>query len=533
MSQQRVAIWVPKSDHLKTVKTQLESHGHLNKNLKIKPENGGFLVFSTLESIDLDDYFTVGQLKSQYYEYEEFKTDVRDIFRTVLKKYVDGGVFVQLESLVPNKWQVYPPMVLLQANSVETEIFQNLLKNIDSDLFWSEILAKCWKNCTHILVNKPIVETANEKRIPYNIVTIHGDFGPPVTNESLESPSEADFNDLFWCSVVQNKVLQTWAPRYTMFSRGNIVEKQRVLAFTDVKDTVVADLYSGIGYFTLHYLANKPRHCFCWEINPWSNQGLIRSLKQQGVSFKLIRRNEPFTLDPSITVYIFQESNEHCVERLANLKFPISHINLGLLPTSTEIWPAMLQLCALNSTSPTKLHIHENCHREKLTTFLDEISVSLNSLLRQLSRSTQLNNGSVSNDFHSDAINGSNQLHDINLTRSVQLHTDNKIDGSTQLHFNNVSARSHAHDFPDTTPFLDILEVAPITSNDFLSKFPTNPSKCQSIDNKSMSTPLDVSNSINTRLSFDRALVITSIQLNKVKTYAPDVWHVVCDFIVH
>ena len=65
---------------------------------------------------------------------------------------------------------------------------------------------------------------------------------------------------------------QTWAPKHTMFSRGNIKEKARVLNLakqptaglepglenTDPEArTMAVDLYAGIGYFTFSYAASQ------------------------------------------------------------------------------------------------------------------------------------------------------------------------------------------------------------------------------------------------------------------------------------
>ncbi|GEQ67830.1 hypothetical protein JCM33374_g1496 [Metschnikowia sp. JCM 33374] len=166
-----------------------------------------------------------------------------------------------------------------------------------------------------------------------------------------------------------------------MFSRGNIKEKKRVLdTFRDLNGKAVIDLYAGIGYFTLSYLANGAT-VFCWEINPWSIEGLIRGLQKNGYKYKLFRRTDNVAehdlnnfIAQGIRAFVFHESNEYAPERLANMGVvEISHINLGLLPSSKPSWP-MVRAATAAAKERTMVHVHENVHKDKFTELRQEIS---------------------------------------------------------------------------------------------------------------------------------------------------------------
>ena len=129
---------------------------------------------------------------------------------------------------IPKRWSIYPPMILFNSTGSTSEsnghptsdtifnpqhqkLWENVLSNQKSIFGTSEI--------THIALNKPIIESDIMRR-PHNLIPIIGDFGPDISIDNKPpSPTESDFNRAFWCHVIQNGIYQTWAPKYTMFSR--------------------------------------------------------------------------------------------------------------------------------------------------------------------------------------------------------------------------------------------------------------------------------------------------------------------------
>lgn len=219
---------------------------------------------------------------------------------------------------ISTKYSVYPPLVLFNygmfgakgsagANAWHTYLeeparsarfFQTLLERF----FNQRTAVKKRTNeinggaaLTHVAENWPIPDKADILRLPSRILQL---YPAPLTslsendnnNTSTENHSCGNDMEELWCTVTQNGIKQTWAPKHTMFSRGNIKEKARVLqlasmpavgteAGTDNSEsrTMAVDLYAGIGYFTFSYAASRRvRTVLCWELNPWSIKGLIR-----------------------------------------------------------------------------------------------------------------------------------------------------------------------------------------------------------------------------------------------------------------
>jgi tRNA wybutosine-synthesizing protein 2 len=184
----------------------------------------------------------------------------------------------------------------------------------------------------------------NILRSPSGLVPVYGDWG--ITGSSLgggsgsggrrtkttssdQHPTRLDYEEAFWTSTAQHRgIMQCWAPLYTMFSRGNISEKARILGLchhgpgpgpqvrrgkkdvmgtgmgledvtassssqffpgltaNELREPVeaidVVDFYVGIGYFAFCYLARGARRVWGWDINPWSIEGLRRGCERNG-----------------------------------------------------------------------------------------------------------------------------------------------------------------------------------------------------------------------------------------------------------
>ncbi|CAK9439175.1 uncharacterized protein LODBEIA_P33990 [Lodderomyces beijingensis] len=353
---------------LKPVKILLEENNWLNKSRKIENNDGVFSVFTLLT--DLAD----GLLEFDHC----FYTDTPPSKRT-LKSVVQEYCHAKREPLVfevPKKWSIYPPMILFNANIEQKhwprELCEKVLEH-QSELFGTS-------GITHLAVNRPIVQTDVMRR-PFNIVPLYGDFGPDLAMD--HRPTSADFQDAFWCHVVQNGVYQTWAPRYTMFSRGNIKEKKRILDnCKNLQGNIVVDYYCGIGYFALSYLRNGAK-VLCWDINPWSIEGFRRALSHAGYRYKIYHRDsDVFKVEDlsDLDACVFLESNEFIHSRLASVVAPgslnIKHVNLGLLPTSRPSWQSALSLVREKSTTKATVHVHENVHVDDFEELKEEISAA-------------------------------------------------------------------------------------------------------------------------------------------------------------
>ncbi|KAI0809522.1 S-adenosyl-L-methionine-dependent methyltransferase [Xylaria sp. FL0064] len=310
----------------------------------------------------------------------------------------------------------------------------------------------------------------NILRSPSGLRMLYGDFGPyellnpqsAAGEGSLEHgiATEEDFSRAFWVSAKQSGITQTWAPRWTMFSRGNVKEKARILDFHSSRNSAIPrdsattttppstarrgpneqasdlshrhipatqrlgalaiDLYAGIGYFAFCYAAQGFR-VLCWELNPWSVEGLRRGAEANGWSMRVIHprptshsSSHNSNPDPNVaedaeaegedeemlrellagneTIVVFLEDNARAADRIRKLDeltraqetqhagdhdskprnedrderrirtgvrmSDIMHVNCGLLPTSRGSWGTAWEIA--REAPRAWLHIHEN-----------------------------------------------------------------------------------------------------------------------------------------------------------------------------
>ncbi len=222
----------------------------------------------------------------------------------------------------------------------------------------------------------------NNLRSPTGLTPVYGNFGPVLPLRNL--PRTEDFEAAFWCTSRQNGIFQIWAPRYTMFSRGNISEKARILNLESLTETrlgmkpeqtSVVDLYAGIGYFAFSYARAAVGKVFCWEINPWSVDGLRRGAEGNKWGVKIIDGGEQLedSIEGDERLLVFSESNEHAAARVNAMRDkvpPVKHVNCGLLPSSKDSWEVAVQV--LDRTGGW-IHAHENIARKDLEMREEEI----------------------------------------------------------------------------------------------------------------------------------------------------------------
>lgn len=287
----------------------------------------------------------------------------------------------------PKRFTIYEPMALLPSGSFTTEPWIRTLQTVSEDSstqLWSLILkelsTQAKSDLTHLAVNQGIplhkngVEDENVLRSPSGLRILYGDFGP--ADAVTEAVSESDFDEALWVSTKQNGIIQTWAPRWTMFSRGNIKEKARLLDMEIprsmpgselTEQSYAVDLYAGIGYFVFSY-ARLGLRVLCWEINPWSVEGLKRGARANRWSVRVVQGQDlqlPIEeiLAGGDQIIVFLESNEEALGRIQSLQAQdmvqeIRHVNCGFLPTSEPTWRHTWEMSA--PSTETWLHLHEN-----------------------------------------------------------------------------------------------------------------------------------------------------------------------------
>lgn len=379
-------VLITKPQDVKKIKDIILNLQNSTKSVQVSKIDGKFVVHTPVEptclAAHLEPYLEVISIRSSTNELLHRTETLASVTNQYLSESLglSPAECSELCLHLPKKWSIYTPMVMFGSGTYDSEPWQKLFCSQDMLGYFEAIRPLFQGEITHFAVNKPIIEEDVMRR-PFNLFPLHGDFGPKPTVQMYDCPTQEDLEAGFWCHTVQNKIYQTWAPCYTMFSRGNIREKKRLLdQYRCLTGKVVVDLYAGIGYFTLSYLANGAT-LFCWEINRWSIEGLLRGLKKNRHSYKLIKREHKILAQEiaedmrnGVRAFVFFESNEFATERLGEMvDFPIQHINLGLLPTLKPSWPIAKALAA-KSCLETTVHVHENIHCDDFENLQEQVS---------------------------------------------------------------------------------------------------------------------------------------------------------------
>ncbi|KAJ5636213.1 uncharacterized protein N7484_009526 [Penicillium longicatenatum] len=320
------------------------------------------------------------------------------------------GIPVEIMQIaLPKRFTVYEPLLLLPANTFNAppawnKFYAALPSERREELYASIARAFKRQGVTHIAINSFISLTntqglENRMRSPAGLVPLYGDFQDlciiSTSGDEKAQPQAKDLHSALWVRTVQNKgIVQIWAPFYTMFSRGNITEKARILGYGPCQGTFqgldkeslhqspadisVVDMYAGIGYFVFSYLKRGVKRVWGWELNGWSVEGLRRGCEANGWGCKVVRILEDGqtespvidlveSLTESDRVVVFHGDNKFAANILGKIRdvmeqsdtwSPVRHVNLGLLPSSQPSWDNACRV--LDPQRGGWLHVHEN-----------------------------------------------------------------------------------------------------------------------------------------------------------------------------
>ncbi|KAK8163603.1 S-adenosyl-L-methionine-dependent methyltransferase, partial [Phyllosticta citribraziliensis] len=333
-------------------------------------------------------------------------------------------------SALPATHLVYSPLLLLPAHAFAKPEWQTLLGAAAAD---GAVMQRVWAHVAKemgveaVAVNAAIplgasstsspskaaaaAETAhpeespsswNALRSPTGLTPLHGSFGPLPSPTTTAAPMPSDYTAALWVSTRQNGITQTWAPLYTMFSRGNIREKARLLALLPSLHPQAAsaplaalDLYAGIGYFAFSYRRAGARPVLCWELNAWSIEGLRRGAAANGWTTHIMTTDAANNDDQEKRMtkcvnvvdadfIVFPHTNAAALDDLAALEEagitvpPIRHVNGGLLPSSRGAWRTAVR--AVDSKMGGWLHLHENFGAEEMERRTGEVLAEVGAL---------------------------------------------------------------------------------------------------------------------------------------------------------
>ncbi|KKK22819.1 hypothetical protein ARAM_005049 [Aspergillus rambellii] len=295
---------------------------------------------------------------------------------------------LSLEALVssfPKRYTVYEPMLLLPLNAFTHppawgSLYESLSNEQRQHLYGSIVDSFGSMGVTHVAINAPIVPLdsrgeENRMRSPVGLVPLHGVFGcTPSEDGGNDRPSETDYGQSFWVKTVQNHgIVQIWAPLYTMFSRGNITEKARILGHGSVFEGL-DDASLGESIKDIAVVDMLRRGCV---ENGWGCK--VFEVKNSG------QLNVPISevvdgLRDSDRVVIFHGDNQFAARILSEIQMimesrkvwnNIRHVNLGLLPSSSFSWENACKV--MDKSRGGWVHVHENVHTQEIDKKMGEI----------------------------------------------------------------------------------------------------------------------------------------------------------------
>lgn len=390
-------ILIKDNTKIKKIKTQLEQTGRIVK--PIYKESEYTVIRTTIDSNDLNDTQNMfpNEIIREYNNDPKCQKNAtnkqvntnRDILGFTKRYFQDDIPIEKLNEIlehVPLKYSIYPPVLLLN-NSNKRSFDNKVWSGLLTEDYYNKLLnflssnnnnnnnngkASSCQSLRMIAINRPIIEHDNILRKPYNIEVLY----------SMDHPMDPNVlsRETIWCEVKQNGIWQVWNPFYTMFSRGNIKEKKRIIdTFTEIENNDIVDLYCGIGYFSFSYLLRNCRNIFGFELNPWSIEGFNRGLNKNKNFGRLLDKENGMRPEG---VYIYNENNEMSDQRLTEFKLKyakndngnilrIRHINMGLLPSSQQGYPVAIKLITNHNNweecPKVTLHVHENASSKEIT----------------------------------------------------------------------------------------------------------------------------------------------------------------------
>ncbi|KAI9229471.1 MAG: S-adenosyl-L-methionine-dependent methyltransferase [Piptocephalis tieghemiana] len=250
---------------------------------------------------------------------------------------------------IPERWELYKDFALLSPRALIDppieERFQALAIASISRVLGVGHLAR-----------KSAIPKEDPLRRP-KLIPLLGTFSSasPSSHQPVDpSPgtlTEEEVEGEFWTRIKQHGVTYVWAPARTMFSTGNITEKDRVSRLGK-EGEVVVDLFAGIGYFSLVFARRcRARLVHACEWNPWSIQGLCRGAKANGIPY-LVHGQQEGRIPPRMIIYPGDNA-------LAGPHFigQADRVHLGLLPDAEGSFGLACQ-----SLRPTGgwMHVHAN-----------------------------------------------------------------------------------------------------------------------------------------------------------------------------
>lgn len=285
----------------------------------------------------------------------------------LVKSYPGGLTRSEFKASLPVKYEMYDRFVLFAEHSFEGSVWPRWYAHLSScigssgeNAFFKKLSTRLGKDLIAVKQRIPVDDVQRRPQIKI----LYCSNAKWLRQSDVRDPCL--FNESFWTGAIQVGIRYEWCPFFTMFSAGNISEKQRLrnVFQKSVEGEVLVDLYAGIGYWSLLALRyGKFSMIHACELNPWSVEGLRRGIQGN-------------KLAGQIAVHL--GNNESSVP---NFVASANRVILGLIPSSKQGWP--LAVRAMHPRGAI-FHVHMNLTEPELDGFVVELQAEIRSLIHLL-----------------------------------------------------------------------------------------------------------------------------------------------------
>ena len=305
-----------------STREQLEKQGIFDATRKVKQDGDCLLL-----PITTNDYHDSEQILTIQEEKVE-KIDLNTKLQNLAQEYLKDSWSPELSPDLPKHWEKHDDLIIFPINA-----FQNPI--------WKSIPSGFWTDLGVLL---------KAQRLAQKSIISDDEFRSPQIQMLLGQNT--------WATKKENGIYYTWNITKSMFSVGNITEKQRIAQF-QCKGQTIVDLFAGVGYFTLTYLIHsKADFVYACEWNPEA----VKALKLNLAKNKVQDKCQVFAGD----------NRDTCPQGVAD------HVNLGLLPTAEMSYGVA---CRALKESGGVLHIHANVKTDEKQTWADQTQVRIQDIL--------------------------------------------------------------------------------------------------------------------------------------------------------
>eukprot|EP01041_Mallomonas_annulata_P005987 gene5987-12069_t len=242
---------------------------------------------------------------------------------------------------LPRKWETVGDVLLLPQSAMLGTEWDWVQEEDEGNTFWKELVT--YFGAKRVARYSSVDSSARREsriRLLY----------PPLGRPDATGPGSPG-----WVCVPENGIRFHFDITRVMFCSGNVTERMR-MGRLQLQKEVVADLYCGIGYYSLPFLVHghvSKLHAFEWNEN--SLLALKTNLSVTGV-------------DPNR--FVIHEGDNRVTAVSPDVDSIADRVCLGLLPSSEDGWPL-----AVRVMKPTggAMHVHMNINQGTETEWTEHV----------------------------------------------------------------------------------------------------------------------------------------------------------------